>query len=57
MAGDRGGSAGRCDWFGQDIRDSSKSVLVAAEFKCEPAHHRPEFQEMQGKLPVVFWDK
>src|SRR5262249_10889059 len=39
------------------IRDPSKSVLVAAEFKYEPAHHRAEFQEMRGKLPVVFWDK
>lgn len=39
------------------IRDSSKTVLVAAEFKYEPAHRRPEFLAMPGKIPVVFWDK
>jgi len=30
-------------------------VLVAAEFKYEPAHDRVEFRATPGRLPVVFW--
>jgi len=37
------------------IRDASGRVLVAAEFKYEPSHQRPEFRDQPGKLPVVFW--
>lgn len=37
------------------IRDSDKTVLVAAEFKYEPSHRRTEFLAQPGKLPVVFW--
>ena len=37
------------------IRDAGGKVLVAAEFKYEPSHHRLEFRAMPGKLPVVFW--
>jgi hypothetical protein len=37
------------------IRDESKDVLVAAEFKYEPSHDRGEFVALPGKLPVVFW--
>ncbi len=40
------------------IRDMSKSILLAAEFKYEPAHNqRAEFRELPGKRPVVFWGK
>jgi len=37
------------------IRDMGKEVLVAAELKYEPSHHRAEFRALPGKLPVVFW--
>jgi hypothetical protein len=37
------------------IRSAGKEVLVAAEFKYEPSHHRAEFRALPGKLPVVFW--
>ena len=37
------------------IGDAGKEILVAAEFKYEPSHHRAEFLELPGKLPVVFW--
>lgn len=37
------------------IRDAAGQVLVAAEFKYEPSHLRPEFRSQPGKLPVVFW--
>lgn len=37
------------------IRNASKEVLVAAEFKYEPSHLRTEFVALPGKLPVVFW--
>jgi hypothetical protein len=35
------------------IRDTDETVLVAAEFKYEPSHHRAEV--LPGKLPVVVW--
>jgi hypothetical protein len=38
------------------IRDADKAILVAAEFKYEPSHHRADFVAVPGKLPVVFWD-
>jgi len=37
------------------IRDADGEVLVAAEFKYEPSHHRVEFRALPGKLPVVSW--
>jgi hypothetical protein len=37
------------------IRNAGKDALVAAEFKYEPSHQRPEFVALPGKLPVVFW--
>jgi hypothetical protein len=37
------------------IRNAGKEALVAAEFKYEPSHKRPEFAALSGKLPVVFW--
>jgi hypothetical protein len=37
------------------IGDAGKEILVAAEFKYEPSHHRAEFLAQSGKLPVVFW--
>ena len=37
------------------ILDATRVVLVAAEFKYEPSHHRAEFAALPGKLPVVFW--
>jgi hypothetical protein len=37
------------------IRDTAGQVLVAAEFKYEPSHRRPEFRSQPGKLPVVSW--
>jgi hypothetical protein len=37
------------------VRDEGREVLVAAEFKYEPSHHRAEFRAQPGKLPVVFW--
>jgi hypothetical protein len=37
------------------IRKPSGKVLVAAEFKYEPSHSRPEVKGHPGKLPVVFW--
>jgi hypothetical protein len=37
------------------IRDAASGVLIAAEFKYEPSHHRAEFRALPGKLPVVFW--
>jgi hypothetical protein len=37
------------------LRDAAGQVLVAAEFKYEPSHLRPEFRCQPGKLPVVFW--
>jgi hypothetical protein len=37
------------------IRGGDGQVLVAAEFKYEPSHVRPEFHAQPGKLPVVFW--
>jgi hypothetical protein len=37
------------------IRNEDGEVLVAAEFKYEPSHHRMEFRATPGKLPVVFW--
>lgn len=30
-------------------------MLVAAEFKYEPSHHRAEILAQPGKLPVVTW--
>ena len=35
------------------VRDSSGVVEVAAEFKYEPSHRRPDI--LPNKLPVVFW--
>ena len=37
------------------IRNASKEVMVAAEFKYEPSHARPEFVALASKLPLVFW--
>jgi hypothetical protein len=37
------------------ILDVTGPVLVAAEFKYEPSHLRPEFRSQLGKLPVVLW--
>jgi hypothetical protein len=37
------------------VRNVAGHVLVAAEFKYEPSHLRPEFRSQPGKLPVVFW--
>ncbi len=37
------------------IRGADGEVLVAAEFKYEPSHHRVEFCALPGKLPVVVW--
>jgi hypothetical protein len=35
------------------IRNADKAVLVAVEFKYEPAHGRADL--LPAKLPVVFW--
>jgi hypothetical protein len=37
------------------VRDRPTGVMVAAEFRYEPAHWRTEFMAMPGKLPVVVW--
>jgi hypothetical protein len=38
------------------IRDPDMSVLVAAEFKYEPSHRRPEFLTLPAsKFPIVDW--
>lgn len=38
------------------IRGTSVTVLVAAEFKYEPSHHRSEFLTLPtNKLPIVDW--
>ena len=37
------------------VRDRPTGVMVAAEFKYEPAHLRTEFMATPGKLPVVVW--
>jgi hypothetical protein len=38
------------------IRDSCTTVLVAAEFKYEPSHSRPEFHALPtNKFPIVDW--
>jgi hypothetical protein len=37
------------------IRDQRTGAMLAAEFKYEPGHRRPEFMAAPGKLPVVVW--
>jgi len=37
------------------LRNLAGKVLVAAEFKYEPSHLRPELRGQPGKLPVVVW--
>jgi hypothetical protein len=37
------------------IRHVGGQILVVAEFKYEPSHHRAEFRALPGKLPVGFW--
>jgi hypothetical protein len=38
------------------IRATDRTVLVAAEFKYEPSHYRPEFLALPtSKFPIVDW--